>query len=87
MADAPRWNANATVRDVQFEWEKIPTPRSVRLAGDVPREGEPVRIGIGGAEVEGMIARFESAVLYVRLAKPAMRKATGRKPARRKTGE
>ena len=85
MAAAPRWDANTTVRDVQFDWEKIPTPRPVRLAGASPRAGEPVRIGLGGAEVEAVIVELANAVLYVRLVKPKMQKATGRRPLRRKT--
>ena len=54
-----------------------PTVRAVRLTGPSPKPGEPVRIGIGGAEVESVIVRYEAGVLHVGVAK-AMQKATGR---------
>jgi hypothetical protein len=43
----------------------------------VTEGGDPVRIGLGGAEVEGVIVESAAGVLHVRVAK-AMRKATGR---------
>jgi hypothetical protein len=80
-----RWNANTTLLGVQFDWEETPTPRSVRLTSPSPHEGEPVRIGMGGAEVEAVILKAAVGVLHVRLAKPKMQKAVGRIPTHRES--
>ena len=74
-----------TLQGVQFEWEDKPIPRSVRLTGPSPEEGAPVRIGMGGAEVECVIVRSLVGVLHVRLARAKMQKAVGRTPAHRKS--
>jgi hypothetical protein len=82
---AVRWNARPTLQAVQFDWEREPTARPVRLTGPSPAEAEPVRVSMGGAEVEGVITGFASAVLHVRLPKAKMQKATKRGRVRRKT--
>jgi hypothetical protein len=81
---ALRWNEQTTLIDVQFEWEDTPTPRPVRLTSASPKDGDPVRVSMGGAEVEGVIVRSAAGVLHVRLAKPKMQKADARTRARRK---
>jgi hypothetical protein len=70
-----RWNANTTLQGVQFDWEEKPTLRSVRLTSPSPQEGEPVRISMGGAEVEAVTLKVAVGALHVRLAKPKMQKA------------
>jgi hypothetical protein len=49
-----------------------------------PRDGDPVRLSMGGAELEAVIDRFAAGVVYVRLAKPKMQKAASRLPRRQK---
>jgi hypothetical protein len=83
MAEVQRWNANTTLVNVQFDWEHDPTQRPVRLTSPSPAEGDPVRISMGGAEVEGVIAGFKAGVLHVRLEKPKMQKAGARTTNRR----
>ena len=51
----PRWNTWATVHSVQWDWEKQPKDRQVRLAAAVPQVGDPVRVRMSGVEVEGII--------------------------------
>jgi hypothetical protein len=85
MTGALGWNANTTLQGVQFEWEDKPIPRPVRLTSPSPKEGEPVRITIGGAEVECVIVRSLVGVLHVRLAKGKMQKAVSGTLARRKS--
>ena len=84
MSRLPIWNQRTTLIDVQFEWEDTPTPRPVRLTSTSPKDGDPVRVSIGGAEVEAVIGRFEAGVLHVRLAKARIQKAVGRPSVRRK---
>lgn len=76
MAGEPRWNPSTTLQDVQFDWEDTQTPRPVRLTGPSPKSGEPVRVAMGGAEVEGVIADLKSAVLHVRLPELKMERLT-----------
>jgi hypothetical protein len=78
MSGAPTWNERTILIDVQFEWEDTATARPVRLTSTSPKEGDPVRITMGGAEFEGMIVRSAAGVLHVRLAKPKMQKADAR---------
>jgi hypothetical protein len=84
MSGEWRWNQKTILLAVQFDWEDEPTSRPVRLTGLSPIAGEPVRISMGGAEVEGMIVKSEVGVVHVRLAKPKMQKAEARTPTRRK---
>ena len=84
MSEAPNWNQRTTLIDVQFEWEDSPTARPVRLISTSPKDGDPVRVSMGGAELEAVIDRFAGGVLHVRLAKAKMQKAVGRPSVRRK---
>ena len=81
---APHWNPRTTLIEVQFDWEDTPTPRPGRLTSTSPRDGEPVRVSMGGAELESVIDRFAGGVLHVRLPKGKMQKATAQTPARRR---
>jgi hypothetical protein len=85
MADSVRWNSRTLLQGVQFDWEDKPTPRPVRLTGPSPRESEPVRVCVSGAEIEGVIIEVAVGVLHVRLAKAEMQKAVNRTPAHRKS--
>jgi hypothetical protein len=84
MAGAPHWNARTTLLAVQFDWEDKPTPRTVRLTRLSPREGDAVRIGIAGAEVEGVIAQLTPGVVHIRLPKLKMQKSAPRPITRRR---
>jgi hypothetical protein len=84
MSETPNWNQRTTLIDAQFEWEVAPTPRPVRLTSTSPTDGDPVRVSMGGAEVEGVIDRFTGGVLQVRIAKRKMKKAAGRSTVRPK---
>jgi hypothetical protein len=84
VAGQLRWNEKTTLQDVQFDWEESPTQRLVRLTNSHPEKGGPVRVGMGGAEVEAVIAGSSVGVLHVRLAKAKMQKADTPRPARGK---
>lgn len=84
MADEPRWNPTTTLHAVQFDWEDQSTTRPVRLTCPSPATGAPVRIGMSGAEVEGVIVELSSGVLHVRLPKLKMQKADARTRLRRR---
>ena len=84
MSEAPNWNQRTTLIDVQFEWEDTPTPRPVRLTSTSPKDGDPVRVSMGGAEVVGVIDEVTSAVFHVRLPKLKMQKAQAGIPRRGK---
>lgn len=62
-----RWNDGTYVQPVQLDYETTPTPRAVRLAGPAARVGDPVRVLMGGAEVEGRIIAVAYSILYVQL--------------------
>ena len=51
----PRWNTWAILEAVQFDWEKQPKDREVRLAAPTARAGDPVRIRTSGMEIEAVI--------------------------------
>jgi hypothetical protein len=85
MVERQRWNSRTLLQGVQFDWEDKPTPRSVRLTGSVAKEGEPVRVGVSGAEIEGVIIEVTVGVLHVRLAKAKMQKAVNRPLAHRQS--
>ena len=63
----PRWNTWAGVQPVQWDWEKQPKDRQVRLAAPTAHAGDPVRIRMAGAEVEGIIIDASTPVLRVKL--------------------
>lgn len=79
-----RWNEQTTLIEIQFDWEDKPAPTPVRLTSTSPKDGDPVRVSMGGAEVEGVIDRFAAGILHVRLPKAKMQKAVGRAPIRRR---
>jgi hypothetical protein len=67
----PRWNGWATLQAVQFDYERTPKQRPVRLAGPTANVGDPVRIGMAGVEIEGRITDASTPVLRVSVkAKP-----------------
>ena len=63
----PRWNAWAGVQSVQWDWEKQPKERQVRLSAATARVGDPVRVRMSGVEIEGVITDASSAVLKVKV--------------------
>jgi hypothetical protein len=67
MSDAIRWNNWTLVQPVQFDYETRATPRTVRLCCPAARVGDPVRIGMGGAEIDAVITAVTHSVLHVRL--------------------
>jgi hypothetical protein len=50
-----RWNTWTLLQAVQFDYEKAPKQRSVRLTTPTAGVGDPVRIGMSGVEIEGRI--------------------------------
>jgi hypothetical protein len=62
-----RWNEQTLLRAVQFDYEKVPKQRPVRLAATTAVVGDPVRIGVSGVEVEGRIIDTGGPVLRVKL--------------------
>ena len=64
---------------VQLDYERVPKLRPVRLAGPVPIVGEPVRIGISGAEIECRISKVDGAVLHVRVKATQLRASPKRR--------
>lgn len=73
----PRWNAWTHLQSVQFDYEKAPKPRQVRLCGPSIVVGEPVRIGVSGVEVEAVVVGVEGGVLVVKI-----RRTPAKAPAR-----
>jgi hypothetical protein len=63
----PRWNTWATIHAVQWDWEKEPKERQVRLVAAVPQAGDPVRVRMSGAEIEGIITDASTPVLRVKV--------------------
>jgi hypothetical protein len=51
----PRWNPWAGIRAVQWDWERAPKDRQVRLSAPTARVGDPVRVRMSGVEIEGVI--------------------------------
>jgi hypothetical protein len=80
----PRWNTWAGIQAVQFDWEKAPKDRQVRLAAPTARVGDPVRIRMSGAEIEAVITDASTPVLRVKI-KPAAVKAGATKTKRTRT--
>jgi hypothetical protein len=65
-------------------FEKTPKERSVCLAGPAARVGDPVRVSLSGAEIEGQIASIAGSVLLVKV-KAAPLKVNAAKPKRKRT--
>ena len=63
----PRWNTWAPVQNVLLDYEKTPKLRPVRLSGPIARVGDPVRIGLSGAEIEARITDASTQVLHVKV--------------------
>jgi hypothetical protein len=60
-----RWNDWTRVQPVQFDYEDRAKPRAVRLTGPSTRRGDPVRVQVGGVEIEGRILEIAHSVLLV----------------------
>jgi hypothetical protein len=63
----PRWNTWAGIQAVQFDWERAPKERQVRLSATTARVGDPVRIRMSGVEIEGVIVDASTPVLKVKV--------------------
>jgi hypothetical protein len=68
-----RWNAWSLLRAVQFDYEKEPKERPVRLAAPTAVVGDPVRVGMSGVEIEGRITDTSSPVLRMKVKPTALR--------------
>jgi len=66
---------------VQFDYEREPKPRQVRLSGPSIVVGEPVRIGVSGVEIEAVIGGVDAGVLTVKV-KRTQAKVESAKPTR-----
>ena len=63
----PRWNAWTHLQSVQFDYEREPKMRRVRLATASPTPGELARIGMSGVEVECVIVSVVPGLLTVKV--------------------
>src|SRR3954471_16334096 len=63
----PRWNARTHLQNVQFDYEKTPKMRQVRLSSATPVPGEPARIAMSGVEVEVVIISAVPGLLTVKV--------------------
>ena len=52
---------------VQLDYESKPKEREVRLIGSERYVGDPVRVSLGGAEIEGEIVAVEGPIVHVQL--------------------
>ena len=64
-----RWNGRTLLFRVQLDYESKAKEREVRLIGSKPRAGDPVRVALGGAEVEGQIVDVAGSVVHVQITK------------------
>lgn len=62
-----RWNAWTHLQNVQFDYEKTPKMRQVRLCGPSPVAGEPARIAMSGVEVEVVIVSVEPGLMSAKV--------------------
>jgi hypothetical protein len=62
-----RWNNWTRLQPVHFEWEDEPQLREVRLSNVSVHVGDPVRVAVGGAEIEARIEAVASSTLRVRV--------------------
>lgn len=63
----PRWNAWTHLQAVQFDYEREPKMRRVRLTTASPTPGELARIAISGVEVEVVIVSVVPGLLTVKV--------------------
>ena len=52
----PRWNAGTHLQSVQFDYEREPKMRQVRLCSATPVAGEFARIAMSGVEIEVIVS-------------------------------
>jgi len=55
------------LQSVQFDYEKTPKMRQVRLCGATPVPGEPARIAMSGVEIEVVIVSVVPGLLTVKV--------------------
>jgi len=63
----PRWNAWTHLQNVQFDHEREPKMRQVRLTTPSPVPGELARIQVSGVEVEAVIISVVPGLLTVKV--------------------
>ena len=64
------WNRRTLLFRVQLDYESQPKEREVRLKFSAkPQIGDPVRVALGGAEIEGQIVEIAGSVLHVQITK------------------
>ena len=69
----PKWplvvllRVGTVTQAVLLDFEKAPNLRPVRLAAPSARVGDPVRVGMSGAEIEGRISATSGFVLHVKV--------------------
>ena len=77
----PRWNAWTHMQAVQFDYEREPKMRHVRLCRATPVAGDVVRIGVSGVEVECVIVSVVAGLMTVNVKRtPAKASSAPRKP-------
>jgi hypothetical protein len=81
----PRWNPWTHLQAVQFDYEKAPKMRQVRLCGPSPVAGEPARIAVSGVEVDVVIVSVVPGLLTVTVKRtPAKAADTGKQTQKRR---
>ena len=75
----PRWNAWTYLQNVQFDYEREPKMRQVRLTTTSPTPGELAGVGMSGVEVECVIVAVHPGLLTVKVKRtPAKANSTER---------
>ena len=64
-----RWNPRTLLHRVQLDYESKAKEREVRLIASKPRVGDPVRVAVGGVEIEGQIVDIVRSTLHVQITK------------------
>jgi hypothetical protein len=82
----PRWNAWTHLQSVQFDHEREPKMRQVRLTTASPTPGEVARIGISGVEVECVIVSVVPGLLTVKVKRTAVKVTSPEGKQKRKRG-
>ena len=78
-----RWNAWTHLQAVQFDHERQPRMRQVRLCGGSLATGDVVRIGVSGVEIEAVVVFNAPGLLTVRV-KPTQAKAKAARSERKR---
>jgi hypothetical protein len=80
----PRWNAWTHLQAVQFDYEREPKMRQVRLTTPSPTPGGVARIGVSGVEIEAVIMSVVPGLLRVKVKRATAKAVSGRGESKRR---